>query len=617
VDGAVSATREPHRAGASGAERVSPPTQAPATHGPIVPARPADDDALPPALAPHPASVGSSPEDAGHDAGHDARRVAGHADGALAREARVKDVLTFRIGARRRVGSAFLLGGVLAGARWFGAPAASPTLMFGLFAATLIVSLAAVLLADVLARRQGAWRPWLMPAFAVVDALLISGAVVVFGTPSLAVLYFLAIIPYSFDRGRTVGYVATLASVAGFLGASWTHARLFPASARSLNEVLATAAMLLAAALQLVPLPARLIRRVRATRTAMARAEAGDLTVRVSTRHHDELGFLEQGYNRLIATLAGLLGTVQSEGAQVVAAAEALDRAGDGLARGARIARAETEAMAGALDGQRQEVGEAARRAGQAAEGAARLQQRTGDAAAEARVLAAAAGAGREAVADAAQTLVEVSARVRDSSAGVVALGEVSARVGALLDTMSRLARQTNRVALNASIEAARAGDAGREFAIVADAMRRLAEESTQAARAAGTSIGRVRDEVDTIARLLAANEQAVRDVGEVAHGAVEAFARVEAGVTRIDAVTSDASTLALAQGGALRDLAGAVVSAGRVADDAAARARGAALAMRRQGASVDEVARTARALGALAVRLRAASSGSAAGDQP
>ncbi len=608
MDGAVSASREPHRAGADGAERVPLPTHAPAALDVVGPARTANDDALTGAVAPRPPAIGAASDERGRVA----RRVAGHADGALAREARVKDVLTFRMGARRRVRSAFLLGGVLAGARWFGTTEVPLALMLALFGATLTVSLVAVMLADALARRQSAWRSWLQPAFAVVDALLISGTIIVFGAPSLAVLYFLAIIPYSFDRGRTIGYVATLASVAGFLGASWTHAQLFPASARSVLEVLATAAMLLAAALQLVPLPARLIRRVRATRTAMAQAEAGDLSVRVSTRHHDELGFLEQGYNRLISTLAGLLGTVQTESAQVVAAAEALDRAGDGLARGARIARAETEAMAGALEGQLQQVGEAARRAGQAAEGAARLQQRAGDAAAEARALAAAAGAGRDAVADAAQTLVEVSARVRDSSVGVAALGEVSARIGALFDTMSRLARQTNRVALNASIEAARAGDAGREFAIVADAMRRLAEESTQAARAAGTSIGRVRDEVDAVARLLAANEQAVRDVGEVAEGAVEAFARVEAGVTRIDAVTSDASTLALAQGGALRELAGAVESAGRVADDAAARARGAASAMRRQGASVDEVARTARELAALAERLRTAA---AAGD--
>ena len=486
----------------------------------------------------------------------------------------MKDVLTFRIGARRRVRCAILLGVVLGAARVAGVTDASPTLMATLFSATMAVSLAAELLARALSRREGAWRPWLQPTFAIVDAALISGSVVVFGAPAMAILYLVAIVPYSFDRGRSIGWVATLASVAGFLVASWGHARLFPASAPAPMAVLAAAALLLTVALQIVPLPARLIRRVRATRTVMARAEHGDLSARAAARHHDELGFLELGYNRMLDELVALLETVRAEAAQVVAAAGALDHASAGLARGGETARGETEAMAAALEGQRHEVGEAARRAAQAAEAAARLQLRAAAAADEARALADAAGTGRDAVADAAQTLVEVGARVRDSAASVAMLVEASTRVGTLVATMSRLARQTNRVALNASIEAARAGDAGREFAIVADAMRRLAEESAQAARAAGSSVGRVRDEIETVARLLAANEQAVRDVGEVAAGAVDAFERVESGVARIDAVTSDASTLALAQGGALRDLAVAVESAGRVADDAAARAR-------------------------------------------
>ena len=536
-------------------------------------------------------------------------------DAALAAEARVKDVLTFRLGARRRVSCAVLLGIALAGARLTHLTEASPALMMALFCATMAVSLAAQLLAGALTRDAEAWRPWLQPIFAVVDATLISSSIVIFGAPSMAMLYLLAIVPYSFDRGRTLGWIATVASVAGFLIASWWHARLLPIGAPSPMAVLGAAGLLMGLATQIVPLPSGLIHRIRRTRGLMARAERGDLAARAPARHLDEMGHLEIGYNRLLDELSALLGAVRTETGQVVSAADALDTASAGLARSGETARRETEAMAAALDGQRHEVGQAARRAGQAAEAAARLQARTGDAATEARELAAAAGAGRQAVADAAHTLVEVSQRVRDSAAGVATLGEVSARVGALVATMSRLARQTHRVALNASIEAARAGDAGREFAIVADAMRRLAEESTQAARAAGSSVVRARDEIDTVARLLAANQQAVRDVGEVAAGAVGAFERVEAGVTRIDAVTSDASTLALAQGGALRELASAVETAGRVADDAAARALGAAHAMRRQGASLDEVARTSQGLGALAARLRVAAGGAHAGE--
>jgi methyl-accepting chemotaxis protein len=488
----------------------------------------------------------------GHDDDAAAASAAPHptAGGALAAEARAKDVLTFRLGARRRVRCALVLGAALGAARLGGLTDAPPALMATLVGATLGVSLAAELLARALARRQGAWRPWLQPAFAVVDAALISGSVLVFGAPAMAMLYLVAIVPYSFDRGRAIGWVATLSSAAGFLLASWGHARLFPEAAPTATAVIGAGALLLAVASQIVPLPASFIRRVRATRTAMARAEDGDLSARAAARHLDELGFLELGYNRLVEQLGDLLGTVRAEAERVVGASAALDRASAGLARDGGTVRVETEAMAAALEGQRHEVAEAARRAAQAADGAARLQARTADATGEARALAEASGAGRQAVSDAARTLVAVSGRVRESAAAVDALVEASARVGALVATMSRLARQTHRVALNASIEAARAGDAGREFAQVADAMRRLAEESSRAARAAGSSVGRVRGEVDGVARVLAASEEAARGVHDVAAGAVAAFERVEAGVARLDAVAADASALALTQGG-------------------------------------------------------------------
>jgi methyl-accepting chemotaxis protein len=108
-----------------------------------------------------------------------------------------------------------------------------------------------------------------------------------------------------------------------------------------------------------------------------------------------------------------------------------------------------------------------------------------------------------------ARALDVVGERARAATESVVALEEVSARMEALVATLARLARQTRRVALNASIEAARAGETGREFAIVADAMRQLAEESAGSARAAASSVARTRDAVDDVARLVAGTEQA------------------------------------------------------------------------------------------------------------
>jgi methyl-accepting chemotaxis protein len=213
----------------------------------------------------------------------------------------------------------------------------------------------------------------------------------------------------------------------------------------------------------------------------------------------------------------------------------------------------------------------------------ARMADRAGAMATEAGRLGEAATAGRDAVNRAAEKLVTVGDQVWASVAAVRELAAASERVGLLVGTVSRIARQTNRLALNASIEAARAEEHGRGFAGVAEEIRKRAAESSRAARAATTTVARLRDDIDAAARAIASGEQAVRDIGGVAAEATAAIGEVLAGVERLSKATDDTVAAAKSQGSAVRDVAPATATVQRSIDGLAAHVRDIVLAVQRQ----------------------------------
>lgn len=515
-------------------------------------------------------------------------------------EDRAKDSITFRLGARRRYVLTAVLGGAALLAAVLDVVPVSVWLVFAIASSALVLNFCLTALATGVL--SSVW--WMRYAVAALDVVMISSIVAVLRRDALIILYFLVIVPYSFDRGKALGYFTAGASALAFL-----LVRAFTMPSDTTGDAygwsVVSAFLLLVVSSQLVPITSRLIFRIRRTREVIAEAEDGNLLARADGRYSDELGLLQRSFNRMLEATGQLIATVQREADEVAGLAERLAAATGTLSATGIEFAATTVSLTTQLESQHRFASEGAQHSQQALGASERLREHAEEMESDARALVNTAEASRDAIARTATTLVTISDRVRSTAATVAALGTASERVNEFVETVSRIARQTNLLALNAAIEAARAGEHGRGFAVVAEEVRKLAEESGRAAKEVTETISIVHENINIAVNSMGQGEREVRDVGTVTDEANLALGGMLDGIRRIADVVAETAAVSRAQSETMETLTATMTGVQQVAVDASTRANAASLAATRQTASLDGLSTTSRQLAALADRLR------------
>ena len=267
--------------------------------------------------------------------------------------------------------------------------------------------------------------------------------------------------------------------------------------------------------------------RIKPVMAAMQSQGAGDLTARVAgvnEKSRNELDVLARCFNQSGADIQGLVVNLSGAVTRIGGSSDELERAAGEIAKSSTQQSDAAASMAASVEELTVSISHVADSAGEASAST----QAAKEASAE----------GSTTINHSITEMRRIAEGINGSAQQINQLGERSRQISGIVKVIGEIASQTNLLALNAAIEAARAGEQGRGFAVVADEVRKLSERTGTSAREIAEMIGSVQaDTENAVARM---NSVAVEMTG-----GVELVQNVGTSLEKIDAKTRDTTTLA------------------------------------------------------------------------
>ncbi|MFM5619180.1 methyl-accepting chemotaxis protein [Aeromonas veronii] len=289
---------------------------------------------------------------------------------------------------------------------------------------------------------------------------------------------------------------------------------------------------------------------------------AGNLTSQLDMKQfsHDELGKLAQGFNEMQSNLRMLVNEVSGSVVQLGAAAEEISAVAQQSANNMGAQQHELNQLATAMNEMQATVQEVARN--------------TNDAASAATSASDTAAQGSETVNDSIGRIEKVATAIEETALVIRQLGDDSRNIGMVLEVIQGIAEQTNLLALNAAIEAARAGEQGRGFAVVADEVRTLAKRTQDSTSQINHIISELQQRANEAGVTMQQSQDMMSETVHTAREAGASIAEISSSVNSISHMNIQIATATEEQGAVSEELNRNVVNISNASEEVATGAK-------------------------------------------